>query len=359
MAKTRKKHWLFPAILLFVVYFFIAAQPIPKENILLPRWLVSLDSGYPIGLGNHRQAGAVIPFKLGNRFGYVDDSGRFMLNRIQQKACLSFSPYCWAEYDAVPSDIEVFDPNGWPLMIINKPAGYPFFLDNHIYLEGNEQNSISRLDEKGGTSWTYDFPAPLTCVDAASGYVITGSLDGAVELLNDDGQSVFSFEPGGSRLAVILGCAISKDKSKIAVISGIDKQRFLFMEQSGDTYRVVYHEFLDTGFRRAVHICFIDNDTKIAYEREGGIGIYDIASRTSVNASLEGEIITMGCTENNYLFAVTGTASNQKRLYGIRMPGVVVLDAPFRSDNTFLCGKGPVIYVGGDKSIISFELDKK
>ncbi|MCL2477922.1 MAG: WD40 repeat domain-containing protein [Treponema sp.] len=359
MAKTRKKYWLSLGILFFVLYFFIAAQPIPKETILVPRWIASLESGYPVSIKNNPEASTVIPFRLGNRFGYINDSGQFILNRTLQAGYLSFSPDCWAEYNAVPSNIDVYNPDNLLLMSIDNPGGYPLFMDNRVYLVGNEQNSISSLDDQGNVRWTYDFPAPLTCIDASGGFVLAGTLDGAIELLNDSGTSVYSTEPGGSRLAVILGCAVSADGSKLAVISGIDQQRFLLMEQSGNTYRVVYHEFLDSGFRRAVHINFIDNDSKVAYECEGGIGIYDMATRKSVRADLEGEITTLGSTDSKYLFIITSLAGNQKRLYMIRMPGIIFLDAPFRSENSFLFEQDNRIYTGTDKSIVSFETGKK
>ena len=363
MAKTKKKYWLFPGVLLFLLYVFIAARPIPRETVILPDWLTSLESGFPINLGeNKRNQGSIIPFELGNRFGYVQDNGQFMLNRIR-KEYLSFSSYSWSEYEALPQAINVFDPQGRQLMTIEDPGGYPLFLDGKIFITGSEQNSISRLNDQGEIVWSYDFPANLTCIDAASGFILAGTLDGDLELLNASGRLVFSFEPGGSRLAVILGCAISSDGSRLAVVSGIDDQRFLLLEQSGDTYHVVYHEFLSEGFRRAVKVNFIDNEKKIVFEREGGIGIYDIASRISTFINLKGEVAAIDSGENKYLFVVTSLAENRKRLMGIHIPdartSTIFLDTPFKSENVFLGRKNSSIYIGGDQSIISFELGKK
>ena len=368
MAKARKKNWLIPVILFFIIYVFVAARPVPGETVLLPRWLTSLDSGFTINIADNSgdavtHAGTVIPFRLGNRYGYIDDSGRFLINRIQRESNLSLSSYGWSEYGATPSTLDIFDQAEQPVMTIKNPGGYPFFLDNRVFIIGNEQNSIKCLDSRGEEQWAYDFPAPLTCVDAASGYVLAGMLDGAIEVLNSSGRQIYSFEPGGSRLAVILGCAISADGAKLAIVSGIDNQRFLVLEQSGDTYRVVYHEFISDGFRRAVHVNFIDNDKKIAYEREGGIGIYDFTSRTGLFMPMEGEIMAMDPADNKYLFLVT-SGNGRKRLIGIlipdsRMPPEIVIDAPFRSANAFLGRQNSRLFVGGDQGIISFDLGKK
>jgi hypothetical protein len=44
VAKEKKKYWLIIGLSVFVVYIFVAAQPVPVETILVPRWLSSLES---------------------------------------------------------------------------------------------------------------------------------------------------------------------------------------------------------------------------------------------------------------------------------------------------------------------------
>ena len=371
MAKNKKKYWVFTWILVFLVYVFFASQPIPLENVLEPRWLASLESGFVINMGGSpAEAGAVIPFYYGDRFGYIEDDGQFILNRIKGDGqtlsgsqtlfgtYLSFSPYAWSEYAAMPSSVEVFDPHNQLIMTINDPKGYPVFLDGRTYIIGSEQNSVSSLDNQGNVRWTYTFPAPLTAIDAASGFVLAGTLDGAIELINDTGEQIFSFEPGGSRLAVIAGCAISSDGSKLAIISGIDEQRFLLIEKSGSNFRVMDHEYLFSGFRRPVQIQFIENDRKIVFERNGGLGIYDIASRTSILIPIEDEIAAIDSGYSRYLFVI-GSNGIRKKLICIKLPGEIIFSAPFMSEAVFLNRRNSRIYAGGDQGIISFELEKK
>jgi hypothetical protein len=361
VVKEKKKYWLVAGILVFLVYVFAAARPVPEETILVSRWLTSLESNYPIILGGSPQDNShPFPFSLGNRFGYMHDNGSFAINRVR-KGYASLSPELWAEYEAVPQSIEIMDRQNREVLSVSNPRGYPLFLDNTIFIVGNEQNSLTALDSNGRELWTYDFPAPLTCIDAAAGLILAGTLDGAVELLDSRGRQVFPpFEPGGSRLAVILGCALSKDGSRLALVSGIDDQRFLLLEKSGDAYRVVYHEFLTDGFRRAVHVAFIDGGSRVAFEREGGIGIYDIASRTGVTLPLEGELITMDTSgDSRFLFLVTSQGARRKRLVAVRYPGTVFMEAPFKSENVFLFRRDSKLYIGGDLAVASFELGKK
>ncbi|MDR3248986.1 MAG: WD40 repeat domain-containing protein, partial [Treponema sp.] len=307
MANERRKYWISGSLALFVVYIFAAARPIPLETIMVPQWLSSLESGYPVSAGgpvsggsNSAETGSTLPFRLGNRFGYVDAAGRLPVNRVKEQNLFISTPY-WAEYEAVPKEIQIRDISGEPVFTIGQSdgqsQGYPLYLDDQIFLVGKEMSSLTALDEKGNIRWSYDFAAPLTCIDAAAGYVLTGSLDGAVEILDQDGKRFFFFEPGGSRLSVILGCGFSRDGNRIGIISGIDDQRFLLMERYGDQaggdFRVIYHEFLEDGFRRPVHISFIDSDSKVVFERQGGIGIYDLRNRVSRAIPLEGTILAM------------------------------------------------------------------
>jgi hypothetical protein len=364
MAKAKKIRWYIPGLLAFVVFIFITPASIPVETVLKPVWITSLGSNIPIALGNDSQRakndGSLLPFTLGNRFGYVGEDGNFAINQIKT-GYISMSDSHWAEYEPTPSLIQVMNPMSEAVFSIQAPKGYPMFLDNRFFIVGSEQNFISALNDMGEVLWTHDFSAPLTCVDAAGRYLLAGTLDGEVILLNSSGVPAFApFEPGGSRLSVILGCAISKDASRFALVSGIEEQRFLYMERSGDTYKVIYHEFLGAGFRRPVYIRFIDNDSKIVFEREGGLGIYGIGGRGSVSLTMEGEIAALDDSgDDGFLFVITSQGQNEKRLITIRYPGIIVNEAPFKSGSVFLSRRNKMLYLGGDLSMASFELEKK
>jgi hypothetical protein len=364
VAKERKKIWLISGMLLFIGYFFAAARPVPKETVLASRWLSSLDSGQPVSVGGDSSGAdfeGLIPFTLGSRFGYVNSTGHFSVNRTKTGE-VYLSETLWAEYGAEPDRIEIMNNTGEGEMTLEDPRGYPLLLDGRIFLVGSEQNALWELDSSGKILWTYEFASPLTCVDAAAGLILAGSLDGAAEVLNSKGERIFFFETGGSRYAVILGCAITRDGSRLGIISGIDDQRFLLMERfgSGGDYKVIYHEFLEDGFRRPVHISFIDEDRRLVFERQGGIGIYEISSRKSSKIAMDGEIAAIDGTGGQGLFfVVTSLPAGRKELTGIRLPGKIVLAAPFQSSGVFLGRRGSRLFIGGGSTLASFELEKK
>jgi len=355
-------------IVLFAFYFFMAARPIPLETVLIPCWLNSVESGTPVYLGGalpqfgKEEADSRIPFALGNRFGYVSRDGFLSVNQVK-KANVSLSRERWAEYEEEPARIAIHHSSGEQLAVIENPRGYPFFLDSRTFLISSEQNVICAIDESGAIIWAYEFAGPLTCVDSAAGLLLVGSLDGAAVLLDSAGRQVFSFEPGGSQYSIILGCAISHDGSRLALISGIDGQRFLVLERFGSSvgdYKVVYHEFLGEGFRRPVYISFVEDDRWIVFERGGGLGCYEINSRKSDKVELDGEVYDIDHSGGKgMVFAVISHSENSKELIGIRLPNRVIIESPFKSEAVFLGRMDSRLILGGGQTLVSFDMEKR
>jgi len=365
VARKVKKARIVIILLIFVVYFLVAARPVPRETILAPKWISSLDNDVQEG----GFSGQLLPFALGARFGYVDEAGKFAINRIKENDIYQ-NRNMWTEYRAEGANIEIKNALEESILNIENANGYPILLDNRIFILGSEQNALSEIGKDGNVLWTYEFGAPLTCIDAIGGLVLTGSIDGAIEIINSNGQRIFYFEPGGSRYAVILGCALSSNGSRIGVISGVDQQRFLLLERygsSGGEYMVVFNEFIGKGFRRPVRISFVDEDRRLVFERAGGIGCYSIKSRRAVFIPLDGEITAIDDSgDKGIFFLITSRSSQSKDLVGIRFPNdgvfspsTVFLRAPFKSENAFLGRAGSTLVAGGGNVLLSFNLEEK
>jgi hypothetical protein len=373
-SKGKKKFLIILWLVVFLLYALLAVQPVPRETELDARWIASLETGRlePVNPVSGGAGGSgstettLIPFELGARFGYVDRAGQFSL--LETRATnISLSAARWAAYDKMPQTLDIRSSLNESLLTIDNAAlqGYPFFPDKdggRVFIVSREQNSLSFIGDDGLPLWSYDFAAPLTCVDAAAGLLLAGTLDGAITVLDASGARVFFFEPSGSRIAVITGCAISEDGLRLALISGLDDQRFLLLEKFGDSYRVTYHEFLGDGFRRPVYVDFVDTDRRVAFERGGGLGLYDIARRTSLTVPLLGSVVAADRNgDAGLLFIVCSVkaqhnAAAEKRFYAIRYPGNIVLNAPFYADNVFLGREGNMVFVGGDNALASFEI---
>ena len=383
MTEKRKKG-LAAAAAAFILYGALAARPIPPETSIEPRWIVSLESGQASPLGARADGGGApggaaamdaaaagglpepLPFMLGRRFGFVEWGGALALSR-EKEGMVSISGGRWAEFGAEPESVEIRGPGGEALAVVDRPGGYPFFLDGRSFVMGRGQDSISEICAEGRELWAFDFPGPVTVVDAAAGLLLAGTLDGAVALVDSSGRQAFFFEPGGSRLPAVLGAAISRDGSRLAVVSGIDSQRFLVLERFGagpGDFRVVYHEFVGEGFRRPVHVAFAEGGRLIAFERQGGLGIYDAGSRLTRRVDAPGELLALDCSgARGLLFAIFADGGGGARLVGIRAAGRsprIVATAPFcGGGDVFLGRMGGRLVVGGGQALAAFDLERR
>jgi hypothetical protein len=346
-----------------VLYFFIAARPVPPETVFIPLQLSSLEASYAPVAQEPGQQSALIPFNQDKHVGYISRDGVIIANQVQ-RGSVSLSSEYWSDYEAMPETIEIRDPYDNLVLTIKDVQGYPFFLDNRLFIIGPERQILEEINAEGSRLWTYTFAAPISTLDAAADLIVAGALDGTVEILSNQGKSLFTFIPGGSRLSVITGCALSKDGTKLALISGVDQQRFLFLERLNNAqaleYKVVYHEFLQEGLRKAMYLEFVNNDTGVVFEREGGLGFYNIALRYTVTTSFGGDIVDLDASGNDGLvFLITARDELQKYFVAVRLPHTLIIEAPFKSPDSFLARSGSRVVLGGGTALVLFELEKR
>ena len=210
MSKKKRKGLITVIAVIFFVYYFVAARPVPRETILTPKWITSLEAEDPVLLGKADSKNHIFPFTLGYRFGYIDSSGQFAINKIKT-GNIDLGENMWTEYPPEPSDIEIKNIAEETIINIENTRGYPVLLDNRIFILGSEQDSLSEIDANGNVKWSYEFASILIDMDAAAGLVVAVSIDGIVEILDSEGNRIYFFQPRGSRLEAICGCAISRD----------------------------------------------------------------------------------------------------------------------------------------------------
>jgi hypothetical protein len=56
---------------------------------------------------------------------------------------------------------------------------------------------------------------------------------------------------------------------------------------------------------------------------------------------------------------ITSRSETRKELVGIRFPGSIIMEAPFRSGAAFLERQGERLYVGGGNTIAAFTLERR
>ena len=354
MAGKKRRNWIASGALVFIAYVFMASTPIGRETVLVPAWLSEVESAKTHEAPVSGKDPSPMPFKLGSRFGYYDENGGFSLIESLESR-LSLNEYSWAVYGAAPDSIDVMNADGSRRFVTNE-QGYPFFINDRTWILGPEQNSIALLNDSGKTLWRRQYPSPITCADSAMGMTLVGLLDGSVDLIAADGSRVFYFEPGGSRLPVITAAHLSSDGRRIALVSGVDPQRFLLLERGGDSYKVIHHEYLGTGFRRPVVSAFVGNNAFFAFESEMGLGIHSIETKKTIFLTLNGRLLVMQDAPSQERFFLTVDTGATCELLGVLLPATVFMRAPYLSDEPFLAIKGQRVYLGSPFALAALDI---
>lgn len=353
MAEKKRRNWIVLGSIAFVVYIFAASTPIETETVLRPVWLRQPKESS----AEAPSKSALVPFLNVKSFGYFNPEGEFPLVKARGERTL-ISDRFWADYTASPDKIDLYGNDG-KLLFSLAERGYPFVSDGKVFVVGSEQNQIIALDESGKAKWRRDFSSTITCADGGAGFSVFGFLDGSIEVLDAKGARVFTFEPGGSRLPMIAAVRLSKDGKKIAVISGIDPQRFILLEKSGNSYKVAHHEYLDKGFRRPVQTAFVANDRYVAFERERGLAVYDVSSRKTAVIGIKGRIVSFEDEGEDRRFFLISDLGSHRELVGLKLPSEVFMRAPFLGGESFITRRDGRVYLGGNGAVAALDINTK
>ncbi|HCM29037.1 MAG: hypothetical protein A2Z99_06320 [Treponema sp. GWB1_62_6] len=353
MPKKKRKNWILLGSALVAAYLILASRPVRTETVLIPAWIRDLRSAS----ADAEAADPLIPFRNGATMGYFDIEGLFSIVRAAG-GNTALSDTAWSAYEAVPDGVAIFDPHGLP---VAKTAerGYPWFADGRTFMVGPEQNSIAAIDPAGTVAWNRDFTSQITCADAAGGSLIVGLLDGGIQVLDAKGSVVFAFEPGGSRLPVILAAKLSDDGNAIALVSGIDPQRFLYLEKSGGSFKVAHHEYLGGAFRRPVKTAFVGGGKWVVFERDDSLGVYEPSTRRSYVLDIGAPVAALDGTGDDGMMFLLTAKGEDKALVAIRMPDEIFARASFRSEVSFLRRFGNRLFIGGDSRISAISISSR
>ncbi|MFZ4618296.1 MAG: hypothetical protein ACOYM2_19170 [Rectinemataceae bacterium] len=261
-----------------LAYFFVCAIPLPKVFSLKPIWVSPVISDNLPESSSTAATGPLLPFSIGGSFGYFDTArGLRFASRIPSGVSLSREGY--AAYDRVPATIQWRDVQG-KLLFETEAAAYPFMAGGRRFTLAADQATVTELDGRGKELWRRTFPSMITAFDSSPTLALFGTLDGHLLGLSREGQILVDFVPGGSRIDCVFGAAVSPDGTTIAAITGLDRQRIVVMERRNESYRVTWHRYTGSDYRRPVAMAFSPAGDILSYELPDGFGLYDVLKRT-------------------------------------------------------------------------------
>ncbi len=344
---------LFLIFLISIIYTILAVKPLSSEYSFTPVWKISTVN--PV-IKEETNAKHNSFFHLGQTLGYFDSEGNISLYKTFP-AKVAISDSYFATYDSEAKNTVFYNSKGEKAGTI-EASGFPFFVDNLIYVFLPGGNSFSKCDETGKILWTFEGTFPITAFTAKQNHTAVGLANGSVKVLdNETGATEIEFMPGGSDYPVILGLDISEDGQYIATISGHNHQRFVLSHREGNQQKIIYHKFFekDSPYRTLVHFC--KDGKRVFYNFFEGVGVYNISDKSEKTLNIKDKIISIEETDD---FTILMGKNNSKYTVSI-VDKTSTLEGgfSFNADSAFLHATGNDIFLGKDNSLSKIKVSRE
>lgn len=328
----------FVTSLSLVAYFFLFPFPLASELTALPRWAVSLESARVSG---EVPSGGGIPFSASGAYGYFSADGTiYYLDKAKGGAAVTEGAYALLDEPALYSAAT--------RARIAALSGTPFFAGGDIYAAAADGTQLLSYGPDGARKWSYHFPSPLSAFASAGSLAVGGTVDGLLEGVSASGEQVFSFAPGGSRLQVILGLAVSPSASRIAAVAGIDRQRLVVLGRGGTSYRVDSHRYLDSDYRFPVTLAFLDDERYVLYPRPDGIGVWAVDGSRDAVLPIKADSFAVRMDPESGVAYLVARQGQKAELVVFYPPATVLGRVPVPKGVDYLRMEGSTLYFSTD-----------
>ncbi|MCQ2575514.1 MAG: PQQ-like beta-propeller repeat protein [Treponema sp.] len=362
-----KKYIPLVIILTFIfilIYVILAVKPLGKDYKYNPEWKININNPTIKNIVNTENQAY---FKLGQAMGYFTDDGDISyFKSFPSKAAIS--DYYFAPYSTDGKPITFYDNFGNEKGILEAP-GFPRFYEDRIYVFEPGGNSFVMADNTGKTLWSVENTIPITAFSSKKKYTAVGYANGIINVINNsNGQIDLSYAPGGSDYPVILGLDISEDGQYIASISGHNRQRFVLSKRENNQPKIIYHDFLSSELYRPTIVQFCKNDTKIIYNYEAHLGIYDINTKENRNFNICNptnkplkpfDVKVLSIEETDNLILALGKNEQEYTVFILENTDTLIGQFTFEAETAFIRTLNNDFYIGKDSSISKISLHRE
>lgn len=342
---------IFLVVFFTILYVLLAAKPLAKEYQFTPVWKISTSN--PTVKNSISQN--KMYYHLGQTAGYFTENGDITLN-LTFPSKISISNTYFAPYENDSTNIPFFNADNEQVGII-QATGFPYFVDDQIYVFSPGGSSFAKCLSNGDVTWRYEGTIPLTSFSAKQKYTAIGLADGTIKVFeNETGLNEISFEIGGSDFPVILGLDISLDGQYVACISGHDKQRFVLSHKEENQQKIIFHKFLDSDSPYRTSVYFAKNSPRVLYNYGDKLGIYDFSSSKNKELSIKNKIISI--KENEDFIFLLSKNKNDYTVSIIENTNTKEGEFSFKAQTAFIQVQENKLYIGKDNSIACIDLTK-
>ena len=270
---------------------------------------------------------------------------------------VSISDSYYATYTPEAKNTEFFKADGSKAGVI-EASGFPYFVDNLVYVFLPGGCSFSKCSETGKILWTFEGTFPITAFTAKEKYTAVGLSNGTIKVLNNtNGATEIDFAPGGSDYPVILGLDISEDGQYIASISGHNQQRFVLSHREENQQKIIYHRFFDFDSPYRTIVYFSKDGKRVFYNFHNGLGIYNLESKEERTLGLKNKLISIEETDD--ITVLMGKEKNTYTVSIIDNTDTLEGDFSFTADSAFIHAANNNIYLGKDNSISKISISRE
>lgn len=316
-----------------------------------PVWSKGVSAGAAVA---SEAAGPSWYFRAADVFGYADLQGNlYYVGETMYN--LSLSDTGFINYGSVPDHVVVMNTRG-EFQYSIKTHGYPLLEPSGqvLYSINTDRSGLRRIDSEGQVLWSVVFSAPLATAALAGEQCVIGLLDGRMLLVGADGVVEHEQAAGRSRIPVALGSAFSGDRSRIALISGIEPQRLSVLQRREGQMATELELVLESDFRREVQLRFAADNRYLFYEVEQGLGVLDIRKGSRAQFIIPGVLESMDA-DSGFAAAAFRRAEGS-RLLVFRPPHSVLLSRDLAAEQLYVKVIGSSLILGLDGFILRADL---
>ncbi len=335
-----------------ILYIVLALRPLGTELHLTPEWTEDISHVQDFSEGD-----VLIPYKLGQNIGYFTPDGK-VVSQIPYpvKAAVSASYYSVFGTDNVSAPF--YSNTGELLGTIDEP-GFPFFEKDRIFVMLPGGTSFIQCDSSGKREWLYENYSPINTFSSSEGGCVAGYSDGSIVSFNREGKVTQRFMPGGSSIPGIIGAGISSDGTKVACVSGRNKQRFVVAQKNGEHSKIIFHENLPADFTRQVLVKFSYDDNIVYYNYKGGIGIANLSTLKSSHIPLSGVITQIEESPSDHLVYILSRDDDVYTVTVIELFDHKIAQFSFAGTCACLQVYEDAVFVGRNNKISRFSVSRK
>lgn len=352
--KKQTSFGIFISIIFCILYLIFAAKPLSKEFQFNPVWKISVANPPITKINNPEEK--LLYYHLGQTAGYFTQNGEVSLYKTFPSK-VSISNEYYAIYDSDSQNIPFYNNKNEQAGIISV-NGFPYFVEDLIYVFMPGGSSLCKCNSSGEPEWFYEGTIPISAFACNHINTVIGLADGTIKVLNNEsGSTELIYEPGGSDYSVILGLAISDDSEYIASISGQDKQRFVVTHKEGNKQKIIYHTNINDNSPNRTGIYFTKDNKRIFYNYKNSLGIYNIKSNTNKTIKLQDKIISIK-QDDNFVYLLSKNKQNYT-ISIIESTDTIEGQFSFTADSAFIQTYNNNLFVGKDTSISKIEITKE